>query len=182
MITSRFVNASLICAMTTSLSLLLGCGSGGGGGGNDEFVGAAQVRVQASPAQIDTGDRTEVQITISNLHKNGIALKIRLPKGLEYVTSSSFIEVNNSDTDVSPVVNQTKGSDIYLVYYISPDQISEKEDGTLFFELEGRDSVEDGLIEIDPDVDDPTVENTTEFNIDEPEFGAEDAASIQVTD
>ena len=176
MIIRRLVNASLICATTT----LLGCGGGGGGGGSD-FVGAAQVRVQASPGQIDTGDRTEVQITISNLHKNGIALKIRFPKGLEYVGSSSFIEINNSDADVSPVVNQAKGSDIYLVYYISPDQIGEKEEGTLFFELEGRDSVEDGLIEIDPDVDDPTIDNTAEFNIDEPEFGAEDEASIVVT-
>jgi hypothetical protein len=181
MTTQRLASFSLFSILSTTLLLLLGCGGGGGGSG-DNFIGAAEVRIQASPEQIDSGDRTEVQITLSNLHPNGIALKIRYPKGLDYVNASSFITINDSDTDVSPTINQTKGSDVYLVYYISADQIGENEEGTLYFELEGKDSIEDGEIEVDPDVDDPAIDNATEFNTEEPQFGAEDQVSIQVTD
>lgn len=172
----------LSLALAISAPLLSSCGGGGGGGGGDDFIGAAEVSLEVSPHRIDTGDRTELKIEISRIHQNGIALKIRFPKGLDYVPSSSFLNVGEDDEDVSPTVNQEKESEIYLVYYISKDQLGKNETGTLFLELEGTDSVDDGTIEVDPDVDDPAIDNAVEFNISEPQFGAEQEASIQVVE
>lgn len=161
--------------------LLSGCGGGGGGGG-DDFIGAAQLSMTASPRRIDTGDRTEVRIDISRLHPNGIALKIRFPAGLDYVTSSSVLEVDDTDIDVTPSINQEKASDVYLVYYISPEQIEEEATGVLLFELEGKKELKEGSIEVDADVDDPEIDNATEFDIDKPQFGAEQEVTIEVTE
>jgi hypothetical protein len=158
------------------------CGGGGGGDGEGEFVGAARVDLTISPQRIDTGDRTEVRIRLSDIHENGIALKVRYPKGLDYVRGSSFIEVENSDQDVDPTVNQGVESEIFLVYYIAPDSLGRQKQGTLFFELEGRDSVDDGIIEVDADVDDPDINNSTEFDIERPEFQGEQESSIEVTE
>ena len=169
---------TLILASTTAL---ISCG-GGGGGGDGEFIGAAQVSMQVSPQRIDSGDRSEVKIDISQVHKNGIALKVRFPKGLDYVSASSFLEVDQSDIDVNPTVNQEKESAVYLVYYISPEILGKDETGTLFFEIEGKADIEDGAIEVDPDVDDPAIDNAVEFSIEEPQFGAEEEASIEVVD
>jgi hypothetical protein len=41
-------------------------------------------------------------------------------------------------------------------------------------------AVQDGLVEVDADVDDPGVADTLEFNISKPEFLAEDQQSITV--
>ncbi len=176
-ISKHLISTALLFASLVPLS-----NCGGGGGDDEEFIGAAQVSLQVSPHKIDTGDRTELKIDISRIHQNGIALKIKFPKGLEYVPSSSFLTVREQDEDVSPTVNQGKESDVYLVYYITKDQIGRDDFATLFLELEGTDGVEDGSIEIDPDVDDPAIDNAVEFNIDEPQFGSEEEASIEVTE
>jgi hypothetical protein len=176
------INITEFRILTLAAASLILANCGGGGGGDGDFVGAARVVIQASPQSIDSGDRTEVKVGISDLHPNGISLKIRFPKGLDYVTASSFIEIDDSDIDITPTVNQEKGSDVYLVYYISPDILDEEDRGTLFFELEGKDEIEEGSIEVDPDVDDPDIDNSTEFNIDDPQFGAEGEVSIEVRD
>jgi len=163
------------------MPLLNGCGGGGGGGGED-FIGAAQLRMSISPHRIDTGDRAELRIDISRVHKNGISLKIRFPKELDYVPASSSLNIDDSENDITPAVNQLKGSDVYLVYYISYDDIGDNTTGTLRLELEGKRELKDGAVEVDADVDDPAIDNATEFNIDKPEFGAEQEVSIQVTE
>jgi hypothetical protein len=52
--------------------------------------------------------------------------------------------------------------------------------GTLTFQLVGRQEVEEGLVEVDPDVDDPAIDNSVEFDLANPEFVAEDEAPISV--
>ncbi|MEZ4754763.1 MAG: hypothetical protein R3A13_10730 [Bdellovibrionota bacterium] len=124
----------------------LGCGGGGGGGG---FVGAAVVNVSNSPRSIDTGDRTQVKTTISEVHDNGISLKFRYPTGLTYVSDSSFLIVGSSRIDVGPTINQGDGTHIYLVYYFDADTFRSGRAGTLTFELEARSEVSDGRVEVD---------------------------------
>jgi hypothetical protein len=178
---------SVLCSLATALA---GCGGGGGGGSSDEgdFVGAANVSIHTTPGRIDTGDRTETSIELSNVHENGIALKIRYPEGLRYVPGSAFLLIDKKEIDISPTVNATaKGeNETFLVFYLSQSQFKRSgqkytgQSGTVVLQLEGQDSVVDGEIEVDPDVDDPAEDNSTEFNIDTPEFVAEDSAAISV--
>jgi predicted small secreted protein len=175
--TSRAVIFLLLVA---SFSFLTACG--GSGGGDDTYAGAARVHITASPTKIDSGDRTKVSIDVSEVHENGIALKVRYPEGLSYVVDSAILEVNQREIDLAPAVNETIDGDVYLVIYITQSMIDEGEQGTIVIELEGYDKVNDGRIAVDPDVDDPLVANATEFNAEDPQFDEEDGVDIQVID
>jgi hypothetical protein len=174
--------------LSATLLPIVGCGGGGGGGGGDEFVGAANVSINSSPQQIDSGDRTRVSIELSDVHENGIAVKVRFPSGLRYVPSSSFLMVGEREIDISPTVNATDDTEdqTYLVFYLTQSQFRRSnqeyngESGTLLIQLEGRKTVVDGEIEVDPDVDDPAEDNTIEFDLASPEFVSEASASITV--
>jgi len=178
---------SLLFVGLSAAVSLVACGGGGGGGGSD-FVGAARVSVRSSPRQIDSGDRAQVSIELSDVHENGIALKIRFPSGLKYVASSSFLMIDERELDVTPTVSATDDKEdvTYLVFYLSQSQFRRSsqeyngESGTLLVQLEGRDTVVDGEIEVDPDVDDPAEDNTAEFDLASPEFVSEGSASISV--
>jgi hypothetical protein len=175
----------LVVLATTGL---LGCGGGGGGSGSGPFFGAANVDVRTTPSRIDSGDRTQVSIELSDVHENGIAVKIRFPAGLRYVPGSSFLLVDEKEIDVDPTIIQTdEAEDLsYVVTYLTQSQFRRSsqeyngESGTLLLQLEGRKSVIDGAIEVDPDVDDPAESNDIEFDISNPEFAAEGSASIEV--
>jgi len=175
----------LLC--TALLSLATACGGGGGGGGED-FVGAATVSIRLQPSTIDSGDRTQVTIDIGDVHENGIALKVRFPDGLRYVPSSAALEVNDEESKLTPSVNALAEDDssIYLVFYLSQSLFRrggaeyQGEMGSLKLQLEGRTVVRDGKVEVDADVDDPQESNETEFTLSNPEFAAEDEASIRV--
>jgi hypothetical protein len=161
---------------------------GGGGGGGESFVGAANVQVDTSPSRIDSGDRTQLRIRLSDVHENGIALKIRFPSGLRYVPASSFLMVDEKEIDLSPTINQTVESEdvTYLVFYLTQSQFRRSsqeyngEEGVFTAQLEGRRTVIDGEIEVDPDVDDPDEDNQLEFDVNNPEFVSEGSASIEV--
>ena len=153
-------------------------------------MGAATVTVQVSPSRIDTGDQTLVSTLIQEINDRGIALKFKFPSGLRYVGASAELEANDKKIDVSPLFQATSSreNDNYLVFFLSQAQFQPSgreyngESGTLTLRLEGTSSVREGLVEVDPDVDDPDIENSGEFDVNEPEFTAEDAASIEVRD
>lgn len=169
-----------LCILIVALISLHGCGGGGGGG--EDFIGAANVRITASPNRIDTGDRTLVKISIRDVHENGIALKVRFPVGLVYVRDSAVLTVGNSQVDAGPLNNVAPGDQIYLVYYFSRDIFGKEEHGDLRFELEATGEITDGQIEVDADVDDPLIDNEDEFDATAPEFLAESSASLVVVD
>ena len=166
-----------ILALGIFCVLGLSCGGGGGGGG---FIGAAIVSLSTSPNSIDTGDRSQVKTEISEVHENGIILKFRYPTGLTYVSDSSFLVVGSTRIDVGPSVNRGDGTHIYLVYFFDADIFRSGRAGTFTFELEARSEVTDGSVEVDPDVDDPEINNDNEFDLDNPEFRSESDSFIEV--
>lgn len=170
------------CALTLFSSLsLVGCGGGGGGGGSsDEFVGAADTQIEASPSEIDTGDRTQVTIEVSQVHENGIVLKVRYPKGLSYVPGSALLVVDDENLDIGPQKNVTKDNNTYLVFFLTAGQFGEQGEGKVVFQLTGNAAVSDGVIEVDADVNDPLVNDDNEFSPSKPEFGAESSTDIAV--
>lgn len=120
-----------------------------------------------------------VTVRISDVHTNGIVLKLRYPSGLRYVTASSLLTINDSEGDATPRINDGSGNTTYLVFFFSQAAFGDNE-GVLTLELEGVSSISDGEIEVDADVDDPKIDNANEFSIDAPEFAAEDSATIDV--
>ena len=166
------------------VSLLMLAGCGGGGGDGSDFIGAAQARIEVNPQTIDTGDHIRVTVRISSVHQDGIALKIRFPSGLAYVPSTAFLTVDQHEIDESPEVDVTSETDSksYLVFYFTQAIFGEGETGELEIELEGVSEIADGRVEVDADVDDPLISNDTEFDIEAPEFLAEDEAKIEVRD
>ena len=180
---NRFLS---LLTLPLTLGFLTACGGGGGGGG--DFAGAATVTLDVQPSQIDTGDRAQVSTQVGDVHSNGIALKFRYPPGLKYVHSSAFLSVQDKDYDISPTVNVASNEDdaIYLIFYMPQKLFTTSgeeyngQPGTVTFQLVGRSEVDDGLDEVDAVVDDSATDNSVEFDLANPEFVAEDQASISV--
>ena len=179
----------LASLFTSILALTITLSACGGGGGDDEdFVGAATVTLIVQPSQIDSGDRAQVTSRLGDVHETGIGVKFRYPTGLKYVAGSAFLKVGNKEYDITPAVNVESNEDDaqYLVFYLaqklfqSGSQEYNGQQGTLTFQVVGRSEVEDGLVEVDPDVDDPEIDNSVEFDLANPEFVAEDDAPISV--
>lgn len=172
------------------LACLIGCG---GGSSNSSFGGggAALVAITTNPSKIDVQDRTMVKITLKEVNRNGIAVKVRFSNKLEYAPNTSFLRVSGEDKKLEPDFNLRDGNRRYLVFFLkrsffgevpqSDDITTVSEDGELRFELTGKERLQNSKIEVDVDVDDPTIPNKDEFSADNPGFQSEAEASISVT-
>ena len=157
---------------------LTACGGGGGGGG--DFVGAADVWIGANPTSIDTGDRLQITLHLSNVVEDGIAVKLRYPVGLSYVPDSARLTVDGNDIDLNPQNNTPVEGVVYLVFYLSQAIFGENNRGELVVELEGIDTIRDGEISVDADVNDPAVDDALEFDPENPEFSGNDSVFVSV--
>ena len=80
----------------------------------------------------------------------------------------------------NPTENESDSTHTYLVFYLTAEGLGHSGSGTLFMTLEGVSDVTDDVIEVDVDLDDPTENNRTEFDISDPQFDAQDQDSIRV--
>lgn len=160
--------------------VLLACGHGGDD--DDDFVASAIVTAKTKPSIIDTSDRTQVNIYTSQIHENGILLKVRFEKALKFVPNTSFVIVKdeNMKEAVEPLYNDDDQKYTYLVFFLSRSQFGEDNSGKVVFELKGVKSQKNNVIEVDPDVDDPDISNDKEFNIKKPEFSPDSIAYVTV--
>ncbi len=176
----RILSSLLIIGLTLS-----GCGGGGGGGGDD--FEAASVSVSVSPSSIDTGDRAEVRVQVSDVTPDGIILKIRFPAELSYVTGTSFLQVasdQEEDRDIDPVYyvpGDTEDAS-FLVFTFTLSDFGQDNSGEVVFQLRGdAPTSNDSLEGVDVDADfRGTEELTQEFATGE--FSAEDHTDLRVED
>ena len=179
---SALVASSLLA---TSLS---GCGGGGGSDSDSSFSGAASVSLDLSPSSIDTGDRTLVQLWVGDVHDNGVAIKLRYPSGLSYVTGTAKVVVDEDEVSIKPTVNVRTAdrSTTYLVFFVPQKLFRESDEPyqgqarLIQLQLVGKTLVQEGLVEVDVDVNDARVADTEEFTVAKPEFVAADQQSITV--
>ena len=174
---NHLVHTAICAAVLLSLSAC-----GGGGGGGDDFVGAAKISLSVDPNKIDIGDNVEVRVQLSKVHSEGILLKIKHPAGVEYVRDSGSLRVKGSEDPIAPSVNRKKDNDRYVVFFLDQDLFGQDLEGRLSFQLTAVDPVTTGMVEVDADVNDPRVKDSKEFDIDAPEFVAEDSEELQVID
>ncbi len=160
------------------IALLSSCGSSGSD--DTDFIGAANVQLEVTPTTIDTGDRLRVQIKISDTNLNDLIIKIRYPDSLSYVPSSATIDFQDDPEDATPNFNQTADGENYLVFFISSENFEDFDEATLEVQLRALNDLKGGQLEVDADVDDPLISNSREFDINQPEFTAEDSVTIKV--
>lgn len=164
--------------------LLVGCG--GGGGGSDRIPFAAFVNLQVSPENIDTGNRMLVRVDIQEVHPDGVIIKVRYPRGLDYFRGTSLLRAGGKVIDVDPTVNSrsrvTDEELDYLVFFFPRSLFDLNGLGTLLFELSAISAVETGLIEIDADINNRQVDDDNEFDLKNPDFSPDDTVDITVTD
>lgn len=164
---------------------VLACGcviSSCGGGGGDGFVGAANVSVTVNPREIDIADRARVQITVWDVNEDGILLKVRYPKGLEFVPGSADLKAGKVDEDIEPGAVLTDKNYTYAIFFLDQNDFGENGSGTGFvaFELKGVDNVSHGEVQVDADVNDPEIPDSVEFDINDPQFEAQSSDDITV--
>ncbi len=179
----RYLRPRLLACVTFAMlggTALVGCG-GGGGGGDGDFVGAANTQLTVTPTTIDTGDRILVKVHLDEIHKDGIALKLRFPTTFTYVSDSAVLTVDNNESDASPTNNAVVDTDNYLVFYIAADDLGQNRSGELWLQLEAKEDGAESIIEVDADVDDVNIPNGSEFDASNPEFAAEDEAVVTIT-
>lgn len=168
------------CLILVCFLALFGMSCGGGGGGGQSFVGAAIVNIDAVPRKIDPADRSKVSVRINEAHENGVLLKVRYPEGLSYVKESAFIDYNGNKNDISPLQGEFADNRFkYLVFCFAPSDFKDRS-ARFDFELVGTSEVADGEIEVDPDVKATDTSESCIFNVEDPQFNAEDTVSIEV--
>lgn len=173
----QFLTLSLLTVLP---AFFAGCGGGGGGGGGSDSVDiAARVFLSVSPATIDTGDRTTVSVLIEQVNSEGAAIKVRFPVGMSYILGSSELEVDGELSDIAPTSNVSDETNGYLVYYLRQSTVGD-DSAVLTLKLLGTAAVKKGLIEVDADIDDPALDNQSEFQVATPNFAAEDSDTVVV--
>ena len=161
-------------------SLFLGCGVGGGGGGTDAASDiAASVEVAISPGVVDTGDRTTATVYIDNVSEDGVVIKLRFPIGIRYILGSSELQIDGDSIAVAPTTNVTDEKNGYLVYFFRKSLFG---DSSAFLELKllATAKVTKGLVEVDADLNDTSVDDQDEFQVATPNFSAQGSDGIVV--
>lgn len=176
--------------MVLALGLLVGCtASCSGGGSQGDPIGPARASITVSPTVIDTGDRTNVTVRIFEFQTAAVAIKIQFPSALRYVSESSAYAVGLPDlVDTGPDEEASSGDATTLVYYFSLDSLIEQygadeidEDNiTLLLQLEGLTDIQDGVVGVDIDIDNPDIPNDEEFDSTAPRFDAQAEDDVRV--
>lgn len=155
------------------LCFLLSCG--GGGGGESDFVGGANVSIAVRPDKVDTGDHVLLRTVISDVYKDGIALKFRYPVALSFVPESAYFEADGEDVKITPNYEEfaASGRFVYLVFFLTQPEIIEN-GAVVYLELKADSIMEEADISVDADI------NTGEFNVNEPQFSPQDIVSVEL--
>ncbi len=177
MLTAKYITA--ISSALVIAGTFTACGGGGGGGGSD-FIGPAEVELQASPSTIDIGDNVRVTAVVTQVNDDGIALKFKYPKELAYVPDSAYLFIGDTKKNISPTVNASDSDDTYLVFYLAQSRFSEDHNGSIVVDLKANETVAKASIGVDADVDDPLIDNATEFAIATPRFEVVDELTITI--
>ena len=161
---------------------MVACGGGGGSGGSGDYVGSAEVAIDAVPHEVDTGDRIRVTINVRDVIPGGILLKLRYPTALHYVKDSANLVVSGGSVAFPPTsyAVTSDSTTAYLIFAIAPSQLGKGNEGDLVLELSAASTLNKAKIEVDPDVDDPNIPNTQEFNVADPQFTADDSVTVKV--
>jgi hypothetical protein len=124
----------------------------------------------------------QVTVRINEVHPDGVFLKIRFPDGFAYAVQTARFKGNETDRAIDPAFNTaaSKEGSVYLAFNLPRSNFGEDNEGEVIFELNSESGVQSGKIEVDADVNDPTIADQAEFSVDDPEFDVQDDVEIKV--
>ena len=140
----------------------------------------AELSLQVSPKDLDTGDRLTVEIEIDSIANGSAAVKARMPVGLQYVAKSAKLQIGDGFIKFEPTTTAADAQYRYLVFYVGTSTLAPEDHGTITFILSAAAPVDEGEVEVDADVDDPAISNSKEFKIADPKFDPQDGVTIRV--
>ncbi len=150
---------------------IAGCGGGGGGGGKGG--NPADVSMRVFPDSIDSGDRIEVTLNLSNIDffdQEYVVVKLRYPSGLSYVQDSTILKTNNAKENfTSQFFSLERNADesTYLVTTLTEANLKGATNIEISTFLEGMLPIESGIVAVDVDHSDP---ERVRFDISNPQF------------
>jgi hypothetical protein len=160
-----------------SAALVVACGGGGGSGETP----SADVALSLSSGRIAVGDDLLVQVSLVNRNPYGILLKMRYPDMLRFQSDTASIRVRGTVLPVEPALEeQLQDGRRYLVFFFYRDQFGSDQLGDLTFLLRGNAAIRDGLIEIDAVANDLYLPDRSEFDVERPQFDADDEGWVTV--
>jgi hypothetical protein len=176
---------------TRALSLMLAvasvavasCGGGGGGGGedsSDNYPGYTDFQLERD--SLDSGDLTDVTLTVYDINPNGIFVKFHYPSSLRFVAGSAMSYSGDAQTwqTTAPLTATSVGSEKYLVFTVSPPPPNQTNRVALSFTMKAVSGDQSAYLEVDLDNNDPQVPDRLEFSANDPQFTSDDRWNISI--
>lgn len=179
---SRTLVRSLI--LTAALVAAASCGVGGGGGGGSDssqnYEGYTDFQLERD--SLDSGDYTDVTLTVYDINQNGIFVKFHYPASLRFMAGSAMTYSGDADTwqKTSPLAATSTGTDKYLVFTVSPPPADQTNRVTISFTMKAVSGDQSAYIEVDLDNNNPNVPDNLEYNANDPQFTSDDRWNISI--
>jgi hypothetical protein len=159
------------------------CGGGGGGGGSEaegNYPGYTEFHVERD--SLDSGDLTDVTVTVFDINRNGVFLKFHYPSSLAYRSGSAIMHTGDADswTTTSPFDATSTGSDKYLVFTVFPPPDDQTNRVSIGFTLRAVSGDPSAYVEVELDNNDPALPDNEEFNDSYPQFSSDDRWNISI--
>lgn len=176
----------LICSAMALTVASCGVGGGGGGGGgsgedNDgNYPGYTDFQVERD--YLDSGDLTDITLTVYDINSDGIFVKFHYPPALRYMGGSSMTYSGDSEAWVGtePFDSATTSSGKYLVFRVSRPPEDQTNRVAIGFTMRATGGDPSAYIEVDLDNNDPTIPDNIEFNSKDPQFYSDDRWNINI--
>lgn len=177
-----FATAILIAAAT---ACGMGGGGGGGGGGGSDTANSnyeGYIDFQLEKDSLDSGDLTQVSLTVYDMNPNGVILKFHYPEALRLVRGSGVLYVGNDgySQQIFADAEETVDGSRYLAYFLFPKDIDNGSQQTVVFDLKAIAPDASAYLEVDLDNNDPNIPDSKEFSAEDPQFTSIDRFNIGI--
>jgi hypothetical protein len=171
-----------IAALALGLSSCSPPGSGGGGGDDFDPLRGADVYLSVGPDRIGVGERTLVRVDVQRINPDGVLVVLRFPsESLAYVSNSTRFTVGANTVAINPTYGPiVRLRRTYITYFLPYEPFDGENAGYVELQLRGERREDGALIELDQFLHNPLIAPEREFDVDDPDFSADDAERIDI--
>lgn len=183
---SHWTQLALVCLVGGIAACGVGGGGGGGGGGGDTESAnyAGEIDFQLEKDSLDSGDLTQVRVTVRNMNSDGVILKFHYPDALKYQRGTGVLYVGYDDYSERVFAagdgEVANGDGRYLAFFLFPRAMDNGNDQTVQFNMKAIAPNLNAYIEVDLDNNDPNVPDSLEFSAADPAFTNIDRWNIDI--
>jgi hypothetical protein len=186
----RFVPPKILIPLSTAIlvAAATACGMGGGGGGGGSSSDTANsnyegwIDFQLEKDSLDSGDLTQVSLTVYDMNPNGVILKFHYPEALRLVRGSGVLYVGNDgySQQIFADAEESVDGSRYLAYFLFPKDMEDGNQQTVQFDLKAIAPDASAYLEVDLDNNDPNIPDRKEFSAEDPQFTNIDRFNVSI--